>query len=241
MLNTYIKNRGSTKTIIHDNGNSHKNNTLNAVNEIKWDASYDGDIANISITSDTNGEKKHFNISLDNNDLEHILNVPSVDMPIHKRLKMDFSRPEFIQEPTVYKIGLPQIEIPQIETPQIEIPQIETPEIEIPQIETPEIIPTPFEQKNYPEIKTIEQMFQTPKQMRYLSTPLPNEELIIPVSINKDLNYNLTPKKRHRNKKTHKTYKVLKKHKTSTSSKSNKRSSKRRSNRNSIRNFTGFL
>ena len=40
MLDTYIKNRGSTKTIIHDNN---KNN----VNVIKWDADYDGKEANI--------------------------------------------------------------------------------------------------------------------------------------------------------------------------------------------------
>ena len=39
MLDTYIKNRGSTKTIIHDNNR-------NNVNVIKWDADYDGTEAN---------------------------------------------------------------------------------------------------------------------------------------------------------------------------------------------------
>ena len=42
MLNTFIKNRGTTKTIIH-------NNNDNNVNEINWDADYDGDVANISM------------------------------------------------------------------------------------------------------------------------------------------------------------------------------------------------
>ena len=213
MLNTYIKNRGTTKTIIHDNSNSHKHNTLNAVNELKWDADYDGDVANISITSDTNGNKKHFNITLDNNDLEHILNIPSVDMPIHKRLKNDFYHDQFTHEPTIYKIELPQIEIPQIETPPL--------------------VPMPFEHKNEPKIKTLDQIFDTPKSARYLSTPLPNEELIIPVSINKKLaNHNVS--KRHRHKKTHKTYRVYKKHKTTTPPKSSRRTSRR-----SIKNRTG--
>ena len=34
MLNTFIKNKGYTKTIIHDNNN-------NRVNELDWDADYD--------------------------------------------------------------------------------------------------------------------------------------------------------------------------------------------------------
>ena len=217
MLNTYVKNRGTTKTIIHDNSNSYTHHPLNAVNELKWDADYDGDVANISIFSDTNGEKKHFNITLDKNDLEHILNVPSVDMPIHKRLKRDFSQPIFTNEPTIYKIELPQIEIPQIEIPQIEIPQIET----------PPFVPMPFEHKNNHKIKTLEQIFDTPKPIRYLSTPLQNEELIIPFSINKKhTNHNVT--KRHRHKKTHKTYRVHKKYRHTSKSKKHSTSRNRK-------------
>jgi hypothetical protein len=212
MLNTYIKNRGTTKTIIHDNSNSYTHHPLNAVNELKWDADYDGDVANISITSDTNGEKKHFNITLDKNDLEHILNVPSVDMPIHKRLKKDFFQPTFTNEPTIYKIELPQIEIPQIETPPF--------------------VPMPFEHKNNHKIKTLEQIFDTPKPIRYLSTPLQNEELIIPASINKKhVNHNVSKRTKH--KKTHKTYRVYKKYKTITPPKSIRKSSRR-----SVRNRT---
>jgi hypothetical protein len=202
MLNTYIKNRGTTKTIIHDNSNSHKYNTLNAVNELKWDADYDGDVANISITSDTNGNKKHFNITLDNNDLEHILNIPSVDTPIHQRLKNDFYKEHFTHEPTIYKIELPQIEIPPV-------------------------APMPFEHKNIPKIKTLEQIFNNPKPIRYLSTPLPNEELIIPVSINKKhAHHNGT--KRHRHKKTHKTYRVHKKYRHTSKSKKHSTSRNRK-------------
>jgi hypothetical protein len=206
MLNTFIKNRGSTKTIIHDSSNSCNNshNNINDVNELKWDADYDGDIANISITSDTNGEKKHFNITLDNNDLEHILNIPSVDMPIHKRLKMDYSKP---LEPTIYKIELPREQTPFIEEEQL--------------------VTIPFDN---PKVNTLERLLEPSK--RYLSTPLPNEELILPMSINKkDIRHIFTPR---RNKKTHKTYRVYKKHKTTTPKKSSRRSNRRTTRRNSI-------
>jgi len=202
MLNTFIKNRGSTKTIIHNSSNSYNNsrNDINAVNELKWDADYDGDVANISITSDTNGEKKNFNISLDKNDLEHILNIPSVDMPIHKRLKMDFSKPLDI-EPTIYKIQLPREETPFVE-------------------EEP-LVPITFDN---PKVNTLERLLEPSK--RYLSTPLPNEELILPMSINKkDIRHIFTPR---RNKKTHKTYRVYKKHKTVTPKKSSRRRTTRR-------------
>jgi len=187
MLNTYIKNRGFSKTIVHDSSNPYKQNEINAVNELNWDADYDGDIANISLTSNTNGDKKHFNISLDKNDLENILNVPSVEMPIHKRLKMDFSKPVFRHDPSIYKIELPEME--ELQSDKMN--------------------------------NTLQQILDSSEpRKRYLSTPLPNEELIIPLSINKKV----TPRRRHRHRKTHKTYRVYKKHKTHR--KSTRKSSK---------------
>jgi hypothetical protein len=103
MLNTYIKNRGITKTIIH-------NNDINNINQIKWDADYDGDIANIHIDSNTNGKHDHFNISLNNDDLANILNIKGVNMPIHKRLEMDFKKPSMVNYDD-YFIELPLIEL----------------------------------------------------------------------------------------------------------------------------------
>jgi len=219
MLNTFIKNRGSTKTIIHNsNSSNNSHNHLNAVNEIKWDADYDGDIANISVTSDTNGQKKHFNITLDKNDLEHILNIPSVDMPIHKRLKMDFSKRV---EPSVYKIELPLQQPIQLQE-DLPFEQDLSFEQDL-QFDQP-IAPIPFENSN--KINTLEKLLESSPSKRYLSTPLPNEELIIPMSINKK---NLTPKRRRRNKKTHKTYRVHKKHKSVTPRKSSRTSTRRNS------------
>jgi len=195
MLNTYIKNRGYTKTIIHNNNNSLHKKDVNAVNEVKWDADYDGDVANINLTSTTNGHKKHFDITLDNNDLENILNVPSVDMPIHKRLQIDFSKPRVeSQEPIIYKIELPQ---PQIETPN---------------------------EPNYEsKLNDLEQILNSSKPKNYLSTPLSDEELFFPMSINQRT-LKKTQRQRHKHKKTHKTYRVYKKHKSNSHSKSSNRS-----------------
>jgi len=108
MLNTYIKNKGTTKTIIHDNNHTHTNKT-------NWDADYDGDIANISIDTDINGKSKHFDITLDNNDLANILNVESVNIPINKRLETDFYKSPYMSEP--FYIELPTPEFKPIEPP----------------------------------------------------------------------------------------------------------------------------
>ena len=113
MLNTYIKNRGITKTLIHNNRHNH-------VNEIAWDADYDGNIANITLDTDTNGKHKHYDIKLDNQDLANILNIQSVNMPIHKRLQMDFNEPANI--PEEYFIELPTYDL-QPKQPKIVEPE----------------------------------------------------------------------------------------------------------------------
>lgn len=105
MLNTYIKNRGISETFIHDNNNN------NLINQVNWDANYDGDIANISINTESNGKTKHFDIKLDNEDLANILNVESIDMPIDKRIKIDFDEYSYNNNNnTPYYIELPIIE-----------------------------------------------------------------------------------------------------------------------------------
>ena len=193
MLNTYIKNQGTTQTIIHDNNRNH-------FNQINWDADYDGNIANISFNSNTDGKHNKFNVSLDNEDLANILNIPSVNTPIDKRLKMDFDEPSYRPDP--YFIELP----------------------------TPEL-PTPELQPRKPKI--IKELID-----RRISSPLPDEELILPLSVSdksiKKL-YTLTPRKKHRRRKTHITYKVSKKPKSTTKSKSSTKSkSKTRSMKKSL-------
>jgi len=191
MLNTYIKNRGITQTLVN-------NNNQKQFNQINWDADYDGENANISVTSDTNGSKNHFDIKLDNEDLANMLNIPSISTPIDKRLQMDFDN-SFRREPQILQIEIPQLRSPNVQ-PRLPSYMVEEPETQ--------------QDPQYEE-QSIEELY---KPNSYLSSPLPDEELIAPISIaNKTSNrYTLTPHKRHKRPKTHKTYKVYKKPKSSS-------------------------
>jgi hypothetical protein len=197
MLDTYIKNRGSTKTIIHDN---HHNN----VNEMKWNANYDGDIAKISLDLKNNGKAKHYNIKLDNSDLAKILNIDSVDLPIDKRLKRDFKKVRMERQPSVYDIYLEDLQ-PQIMEEQ------------------------PLLLNNDTDIMSFinDDLIQTAKPV-YSHISSPEEELLIPLTIDKDSekSYVLTPRKHHVKPRTHKTYRVYK-HKKATSSKNSKAKGKK--------------
>jgi CHAT domain-containing protein len=76
-----------------------------------------------------------------------------------------------------------------------------------------------FPTSSIQEPNTVEDILHTLKQSNgYLSSPMSNEELIVPVSINDKTshNYSLTPRKQHKKRKTHKTYKVYKKQKSSS-------------------------
>lgn len=119
MLNTYIKNRGTTKTIVHSNNHNH-------VNQTNWDVDYDGDVANISINTNTDGDQRQFNFTLDNEDLANILNVQSIDVPIDKRLKMDFEYPYYSPEKTFIELPPPPKMI-EHKIPAATIPHISSP------------------------------------------------------------------------------------------------------------------
>jgi hypothetical protein len=96
MLNNYITNQGISKTIIHDRNND-------TVNLIKWDANYDGNTANLHVNNNTDGKCKSYDISMDNDGLENLLNMQSINMPIHKRLQNDFRQDEVYQLKPYYR------------------------------------------------------------------------------------------------------------------------------------------
>jgi hypothetical protein len=218
MLNTYIKNRGITQTLVN-------NNNQKQFNQINWDADYDGQNANISVTSDTDGNKNHFDIKLDNEDLANMLNIPSVSTPIDKRLQIDFDD-SFRREPQIL-----QIEIPHIKTPHV---SPRKPSYLVEEPEEPET-----------EEQSIEELLQSITPNSYLSSPLPEEELIAPISIaDKTSNrYTLTPNKRHKRPKTHKTYKVYKKPKSSSTIKAAgiKKSKSKNKSKSRSKNVTSKL
>jgi hypothetical protein len=102
MLQTYMKNKGTTKTIFH-------NNNTNMVKEYDWDIDYDGDKAKVSIDTKENGKPGHYELEFDNNDLANILKVNSVKKPINQRLLDDFNfndftnNNDFTNEPYIIK------------------------------------------------------------------------------------------------------------------------------------------
>ena len=80
---SYIQNYGFTQTLIQDN-----NNIVN--NEIQWKGNYDGNIANIDVGINDNGNTELISMQLNNTDLKHIFGVQPIQIPLHTRLMNDF-------------------------------------------------------------------------------------------------------------------------------------------------------
>jgi len=181
MLDTFIKNRGETTTLLH-------NNNHDDISRINWDAEYDGDIANVSLDLNTNGRNEHFDIQLDNDDLADILNIPTVNTPIDRRLKSDFKQKRMTSKQMPYMIEIEDI-------------------------------------NRFPSPELIENNKQT---YTHISSPLQNEELLIPLTIKKSSRLSKRHKKRRNSHNTYKVYRHIKS--------SNPKSS-RRSKRYSRRTF----
>lgn len=194
MLNNYIKNVGSTKTII---GNRCQNHT----EKIDWNADYDGDKAKILIKTNSDGHKKKIHLTLDNNDLANLFNVDSVNTPIHSRLKNDFKKKIFIDNPNLYRIELP--------TPKL-VPR------------TPLYFSDTFDPEDTfdsedtfdPSItsESLSELLNTTPD-NFLSSPNMNDEFIV-LNQKPYKKYTFTPKKRNLTFKKHKTYRVFKRPKS---------------------------
>ena len=193
MLDTYVRNRGATKTIIH-------NNMYNDVSEINWDADYDGDFANISLDLNQNGKTKHYDVKLDNEDLANILNVPSVNLPIHNRLSDDFKYSNHPRERSRRRRPRPMF---------VEFDNIPQPLL-------------PYKIQSRPH------SIKNPKFYTHISSPLQNEEILVPLSFdNKRLNrYTMTPNKHHKKIRTHRTHRFYKRPLSSNRTKSSSSKSK---------------
>lgn len=84
-MDTYIQNKGMTKTFIHNNGH-------NQTSKIGWEADYDGNVANVDLYVNNNNKKGQMHFELNNDDLEQLLSIPSVNQPLHNRLTSDFKK-----------------------------------------------------------------------------------------------------------------------------------------------------
>jgi hypothetical protein len=70
---------------------SSKNGFQNSNSTTEWNADYDGNKAHIDMKWNNNGKRKHVNIELSRDELKELMNVPSVQKPLHLRLMEDFS------------------------------------------------------------------------------------------------------------------------------------------------------
>jgi hypothetical protein len=161
MLDTFIKNRGTAKTIIH-------NNNRNKIEEMSWDADYDGKVANVSLDLNSNGKKGHYDVKLTKKDLAKLLNVSSVDKPIDKRLKNDFKKAHFNPDMNV-------IYLDDFMGDSSSLAARYNPTISL-----------DYDEDNDSEEHTsIAKLLQSPKNT-HISSPLTDEELIIPLTVDKD-------------------------------------------------------
>jgi len=111
-MTAYIKNKGIAQTYFQDSHHRKK------ANEIKWNAKYDGDLANIKVDVNSNGKKDKYRVQLNNEDLANILSVPSVNQPLEQRLQNDF----LSDDKDCYNEGPDDFVIPQIlQMPQVEL------------------------------------------------------------------------------------------------------------------------
>ena len=82
-MSSYSQNYGFAKTII-------LNDKQDIHNEIKWQGDYDGNMANINIGMNNNGNSEFVSMKLDNNDLRQLFGIQPVEMSLDKRIMNDF-------------------------------------------------------------------------------------------------------------------------------------------------------
>jgi hypothetical protein len=192
MLETFIKNKGTTKTIIH-------NNNKNYYNEIQWDADYDGKQAKLSLDIDKDGSKEHMDIKINNDELAELLNIPSENNMLDKRLYNDFlsNRPK-----KEYKI----IEIPKpksILSNRIALSKDSYDKnkknVHFLLNDNENNILLPLENEINNTVYT------------HISSPKPQEDIIFPLGISQ---LKTRKHRNHRNIKPHVTYKIYRKNKS---------------------------
>ena len=79
MSKLLIENKGITQTQSFVNGKTTTNN-------IKWDANYDGNHADILVNTNTNGNQKSFDVTLSNKDILSLLNIKSERNDLYSRI-----------------------------------------------------------------------------------------------------------------------------------------------------------
>ena len=78
-----VKSKGSTENYMNNNSDKHNHS-------FSWDIDYDGRQADIDLHMETDGDEKHMQFQLDNEDLAKMLNYASEPQNIEDRLLQDF-------------------------------------------------------------------------------------------------------------------------------------------------------
>jgi len=211
MLDTFIKNKGTTKTIIH-------NNNKNYYNQVNWDADYDGEKANISLDIDENGKRGHVDMKINNDELAELLNIPSENSMLDKRLYRDFlSKRSRKGDHNMIEIDIPEPHNDNIPK-SILYRHARSKDSLI------------YEKNNKRVHFQNEQPISLENEMgeniyTHVSSPVSQEEILIPLVIN---DAKTRKHRNHRRPKTHVTYKVYRKNKHSSSNSSPSSSSSRK-------------
>ena len=81
------------KVYIQTLGTSETNmdvNSKKSQSKLKWLGDYDGEIAKLQVDVNNDNNPKVYKFEMNNEQLSHLLGMPPVDMPLDKRLEMNF-------------------------------------------------------------------------------------------------------------------------------------------------------
>ena len=83
----FIQNRGYATTVLNKGYGDNRKVTKT----VKWDGTFDGEVANLDIDLETNGKKKAMHVDLTKEDLVDLFSMNPTDMPLDERLAKDFA------------------------------------------------------------------------------------------------------------------------------------------------------
>jgi hypothetical protein len=163
-----IQNMGMSRTISSVNGKQH-------VDQIKWDAEFDGNNADVSFDLMKDGKSGHFNVQLDKDALAKMLNIKTVNKPIERRLLSTFSP---FKKRGAKRIPLEQMIIEFDDPPYPLLKKVEQNQMLLgPPLEKVSATQEP----NIREIEVPNQLSQLLEQLTHISSPFANEKIIVPV------------------------------------------------------------
>jgi len=81
--NVYIQTLGTSETNMDVNNKKSQS-------KLKWLGDYDGEIAKLQVDINNDNNRKVYKFEMNNEQLSHLLGMPPVDMPLDKRLEMNF-------------------------------------------------------------------------------------------------------------------------------------------------------